>query len=233
MAPPRGAVKIGADDEGVVADRHRAAEVIKPVAVAGEEVRLLGPARAGAYKDVGRAGVAPPGGAVKESAHHDCIAADRRRGPEAVTGRAVAGDEVRLLIPARAVAHKDVGRAGVAPPGGAVKRPDDGSVATDPHGGAELVASRPIARDEVRLGEDQRIDQQRIGCAAVLHLEPHCVPGHAHPGRHAGADRIESGQLAVLQHALAVPREPHPLPVSARLGPQRPAHRQVQNQRIA
>src|SRR5262249_27440655 len=92
------------------AQTHRKAEEIIRRPVYGSQSALLRPVRAVAAEDVSRALIRRVE-VVAKCAHHGRVAVERDRDAEAITSRAVSGEELLLLRPVRATAREDVSRA--------------------------------------------------------------------------------------------------------------------------
>ena len=181
--------------DGVAADRHTVTEVITRRAVGGEQLGALRPARrqaAGvvARKDVRRPAIGALVVVTTVSPHHDDVAADRHTTTEAIPHRAVSGQQLGALRPARrqaagVVARKDVGRPAYGALVVVTVSPHHDGVAADRHtttkvitrravGGEQLGALRPTRRQAA--GVVAREDVRRAPVSAVtISPDDHCV----------------------------------------------------------
>src|SRR6266511_2702179 len=123
-----------ADHYRLPADRHRVAELVTCRRVRGNELLLLAPDSTVAHKDIGRALIAARRARSKRRADHYRLPTDRHRPAEVVTCRRVRGDELLLLGPDTAAAHKDIGRPLLAARSVSIKRRSDHHrIAADRH----------------------------------------------------------------------------------------------------
>src|SRR5947207_4238128 len=111
-----------ADDRAVAAEADADTEIVAALAVAGEDLRLLGPDRSLSRKDIGRAPVVVAKNERRRAAvpgistDDDRVVLDGYRGrAEVVVGVPIAGGELLLKVPVQGVLHalEDVGRTGI------------------------------------------------------------------------------------------------------------------------
>src|SRR5437016_13642592 len=99
-----------ADDRAVAAEADADTEIVAALAVAGENLRLLGPNRAAPRKDIGRASVVVAKNERRRAAIPGISTDDDRvvldghgGGAEVVVGVPVAGGELLLKVPVQGV----------------------------------------------------------------------------------------------------------------------------------
>ena len=147
-------IQICPDDCGISLDRDSNAKkvAISAAAIIGEEMRLFCPGCAGSSKYVGGALIGISKDVIRVRTHHDGVAIDRNSPAKLITGRTIAGEELRLLDPRVTGADKDVNRPLMNfPADGVVGRAYHCSVATDGNGASELIKSSAVSGDQLLL----------------------------------------------------------------------------------
>ncbi len=136
-----------ADDHRVPVHGDRSTELVADAAVGGGELALLRPGRTAALEHVCGALEA----VAEVGADGNGVAVDRHRGAELGGPGSVAGVQLRLLCPAAAAAHEDVGSPRVRRPVVDAGRADHRGIAADGHRHTEGVVCDRIVRVKLRL----------------------------------------------------------------------------------
>ena len=170
------AVSTRADDHRSPGHGHAEAELVGRATVIGCEFGLLAPATtAVVHEDVGGAGIRAIT-VVTPGADDGAVAAERNAGAETIADVGIVGSQFGLLAPAVAVAHENVGGAGVVAvlvfePGA-----DDGGVGVECDAAAEQIAGLCVVAGELGLLAPVVVavtdeDVHRAGVAAVVVVE--------------------------------------------------------------
>ena len=119
-------IERGAYHREVTLQRDGASESIDWIAIVGCALRLLAPKPSCAHEKIRAPGVSPSvDGIARWGPNKGDIPVQRHRGTEFVTGRSIAGSQLRLLDPVRPDANEHIGASGVTTSGRVVRRRTD------------------------------------------------------------------------------------------------------------
>ena len=200
------AVSSGCPHQRAVAgERDGPAKVVVRGPVARDELLLLDPGAAAPDEDVGGAARS----AASVGPDQRAVAGERDGGAEVFARGAVARDELLLLGPGAAALDEDVGRAAK---GVRAVCPDEGAVAAERDGRAELVGSGAVARDELLLlGPGVAAPDEDVGRAAPVALSVCADKSGAVAGERDGpAELVELGRVARQRASARRPRPAAP-----------------------
>src|SRR5207247_7975568 len=140
-----------AQNHRIAADRYRHSELIKALAVGGEDFLLLVPGDAASHEDICRTLILERDHIVNR-ADDDGVAADGDRETKLIERRAVASKEVLLLAPGRAAPDEHISRSLIRIKAVVILRcADNHCAAADADRIAEEVTCRAVAGGEFLL----------------------------------------------------------------------------------
>jgi hypothetical protein len=233
------AITTGTDDDRVAINGDGEAEFISFRCSRSGQLGRFGcrcPAARRLHKDICLAGkTGKSRRSIKWGSNHNRIPADRDSSAEFITRRAVRGGQPGGLQPDPAQFFVYIGRPGSDSVHriGITRGADDDRIPAHRHGEAKVVKIGSAGGGQLHLGEEQRIDRDRIDRPGIRYLNGN-RPGHQGEfGRKRSPRGVKGKQFLKTQHPASLSiRKNDRLALLAPGGGQIPADRHLHHQRL-